>query len=155
MWSGLALVLDVDGHALSWSAVEVGGHARLLGVHSAPHLARGSVVVELERWRRLALVRPRFVLANASSSPRLPVVATTAGGIRSLVEHDRNGMLVAERDARALAEAIGALLRDPDRRSRLGREGRALVEARFGWDATAARLEAAYDRALAFKSLTR
>jgi hypothetical protein len=29
------------------------------------------------------------------------------------------------------------------------------VNARFGWDAAAARFEAAYDRALAFKSLTR
>jgi hypothetical protein len=42
LWSGLALVLDVDGHALTWSAVEVAGQARLLQVHPAPHLARGA-----------------------------------------------------------------------------------------------------------------
>ena len=36
-----------------------------------------------------------------------------------------------------------------------GSAGRALVAARFGWPETAARLEFAYDRALAFKSLTR
>jgi glycosyltransferase involved in cell wall biosynthesis len=84
-----------------------------------------------------------------------PIVTTAAGGIGAVVEHDRDALVVPERDARAIADAIGALLRDDDRRARLGRAGRALVEARFGWGAAAARFEAAYDRALAFKSLTR
>jgi glycosyltransferase involved in cell wall biosynthesis len=84
-----------------------------------------------------------------------PIVTTAAGGIGAVVEHDRDALVVPERDARALADAIGALLRDDNRRARLGREGRSLVEARFGWAAAAARFEAAYDRALAFKSLTR
>jgi len=64
-------------------------------------------------------------------------------------------MIVPEKDSRALGDAIAALIADADRRSRLGREGRALVERQFGWDAAAARFEAAYDRALAFKSLSR
>jgi glycosyltransferase involved in cell wall biosynthesis len=83
------------------------------------------------------------------------VVATPAGGIASVLDNGRNGRIVPERDARALADAIGALLADRDARQRLGREGRATVETRFGWDAAAARFEAAYDRALAFKSLSR
>ncbi len=42
-WAGLALVLDVDGHALTWSAVAVGNDsARLVASQSAPHLARGA-----------------------------------------------------------------------------------------------------------------
>jgi glycosyltransferase involved in cell wall biosynthesis len=83
------------------------------------------------------------------------VVATAAGGIGSVVQDDDTGVLVRERDATALAAAIEGLLRDSSRRVRLGAAGRALVNARFGWDATAAGFEAAYDRALAFKSLTR
>jgi glycosyltransferase involved in cell wall biosynthesis len=47
------------------------------------------------------------------------------------------------------------LAADPALRARLGDAGRALLAARFGWEATAARFENAYDRALAFKSLTR
>lgn len=40
-WSGLALVVDVDGHALSWSAVHLGGdRAELLETQTSPRLAR-------------------------------------------------------------------------------------------------------------------
>ena len=96
---------------------------------------------------------PNTLLEGLASGA--PVVTTAAGGIGSVVEHDRNALVVAERDSRGLAAAIDALLADTGRRERLGRAGRALVDERFGWDAAAARFEAAYDRALAFKSLTR
>jgi hypothetical protein len=40
--SGLVLVGDVDGYALTWSLLEVGeGQVRLVQGHAAPHLARG------------------------------------------------------------------------------------------------------------------
>jgi glycosyltransferase involved in cell wall biosynthesis len=84
-----------------------------------------------------------------------PLVATPAGGIGSVVRDGESGRLVPERDAGALRSAITSLLRDPAERARLGAAGRTLVQTRFGWDAAAARFEAAYDRALAFKSLTR
>jgi glycosyltransferase involved in cell wall biosynthesis len=96
---------------------------------------------------------PNTVLEALASGT--PVVATTAGGIGSVVRHGETGWIVPERDAAALAAAIDGLLRDPAQRGRLGPAGRAVVEARFGWDAAAARFELAYDRALAFKSLTR
>jgi hypothetical protein len=41
-WSGLAVVVDLDGHALTWSAVAVRDDVvRVLHTHPAPHLARG------------------------------------------------------------------------------------------------------------------
>jgi glycosyltransferase involved in cell wall biosynthesis len=83
------------------------------------------------------------------------VVATPAGGIGSVVHDGDSGRLVPERDAAALRSAIAGLLRDSAERARLGAAGRTLVQTRFGWDTVAARFEAAYDRALAFKSLTR
>jgi glycosyltransferase involved in cell wall biosynthesis len=96
---------------------------------------------------------PNTVLEALASGT--PVVATAAGGIGSVVLHDETGVIVPERDAAALAAAIGSLVEDPQRRLRLGAAGRTTVETRFGWDAAAARFESAYDRALAFKSLTR
>jgi glycosyltransferase involved in cell wall biosynthesis len=96
---------------------------------------------------------PNTVMEALASGTAL--VATPAGGIGSVVRDGESGRLVPERDATALARAITAMLRDPAERARLGAAGRALVQTRFGWDGAAARFEAAYDRALAFKSLTR
>jgi phosphatidyl-myo-inositol dimannoside synthase len=95
---------------------------------------------------------PNTVLEALASGT--PVVATPAGGIRSAIDDGRTGTLVAERDPLALAGAIAALLADPARRAAIGAAARAAVEARFGWEVAGARFEAAYDRALAFKSLT-
>jgi glycosyltransferase involved in cell wall biosynthesis len=96
---------------------------------------------------------PNTLLEGLASGT--PIVTTAAGGIGGVVEHDRSALVVAERDPRGLAGAIDALLADAGRRERLGCAGRTLVDERFGWGAAAARFEAAYDRALAFKSLTR
>jgi phosphatidyl-myo-inositol dimannoside synthase len=96
---------------------------------------------------------PNTVMEALASAT--PVVGTPAGGIATVVENGRTGVIVAERDPAALAAAIGALLRDPVYRAAIGSAGRSLVAARFGWPETAARFEFAYDRALAFKSLTR
>ena len=82
-------------------------------------------------------------------------MSTAAGGIATVVEDGQTGVIVPERDARALAAALGGLIQDPHRGASLGQAGRALVQGRFGWESAAARFEAAYDRALAFNSLTR
>jgi len=95
---------------------------------------------------------PNTVLEALASGTA--VVATPAGGIASAIDDGRTGLLVPERDPSSLAHAIGALLNDPARRTAMGTAARTAIEARFGWAAAAARFEAAYDRALAFKSLT-
>lgn len=96
---------------------------------------------------------PNTVLEALASGT--PLVSTPAGGITAVVEDGRTGVIVPERDPAALAAALAALLGDPARGAALGRAGRTLVQERFGWEAVAARFEAAYDRALAFNSLTR
>lgn len=71
----------------------------------------------------------------------LPVVATTVGGIPDVVEHRVTGVLVAPRDATALADAVTDLLRDPDGRQRMGERGRLTAE-HYAWPAIARRFEA-------------
>jgi glycosyltransferase involved in cell wall biosynthesis len=96
---------------------------------------------------------PNTVLEALASGT--PLISTPAGGIAGVIDDGRTGVIVPERDAPALAAAITSLLRDPVRRAVLGRAGRTLAESRYGWDAAAARFEAAYDHALAFNSLAR
>jgi len=62
-----------------------------------------------------------------------PPVREATGGI---------GLPVPQGDVGALRDAILALLSDPGRGARLGREGRAFVEGRYGWAAVWARYEA-------------
>jgi glycosyltransferase involved in cell wall biosynthesis len=93
---------------------------------------------------------PNVVLEALASGT--PVITTTAGGIGAVVEDQRTAMVVPERDAAAIAAAMVDIASNPDAARRLGAAARAEVSARFGWERAAARFEAAYDRALAFKS---
>lgn len=61
----------------------------------------------------------------------LPCVSTDVPGCREAVRHRDNGLLVAPRDARALAHALATLIKDVEMRVRMGRRGRERVEAEF------------------------
>ena len=50
----------------------------------------------------------------------LPTVATRVGGIPRILEEGRDGVLVPPGDPAGFAEAIGALLNDPERRAETG-----------------------------------
>ncbi len=73
----------------------------------------------------------------------LPVVGTTVGGVPECVEPGRNGFLVRPGDRRALGEALGALIRDPALRRRMGEAGRETVRRRFSIQSQVAAIEAA------------
>lgn len=53
-----------------------------------------------------------------------PCAATNVGGVRSVVEHGRSGLLVPPGDPSSLADAVTRLLRDPRLRAHMGREAR-------------------------------
>lgn len=79
------------------------------------------------------------VLAEAMSSG-VPVIATAVSGIPELIENRRNGLLVPQRDAEALAKAIEELLRDGRLRDSLAAAGRESVCRMFDSRATTAQL---------------
>lgn len=79
----------------------------------------------------------------------LPCVASRAGGIPELIEHETTGLLVERGDAAGLAAAVHRLALDPAARERLGRLGRERAERVLDWSLAAARLQALYQRVLA------
>jgi glycosyltransferase involved in cell wall biosynthesis len=74
------------------------------------------------------------------------VVATGVGGNCETVRHGESGLLVPARDPEALAQAIGELLEQPERRAQMGRLGRRIVEERFSARAMVREMEALYEK---------
>ena len=74
----------------------------------------------------------------------VPVVASDAGGLPEVVEHGVTGLVVPRGDTPALAEAIGSLLEDPERRRRMGIAGRERALRLFDWDRSAEQFERLY-----------
>jgi glycosyltransferase involved in cell wall biosynthesis len=78
-----------------------------------------------------------------------PLVASRVAGIPDVIDHDRNGLLVPEKDAAALAEALGRLVAEPQTRARLSAAARDTAVTRLSWDAAARAFEEAYAQATA------
>lgn len=79
----------------------------------------------------------------------LPPVATIHGGIPEAVENHISGWLVPERDHAALAQALLALARDPDRYAQMSAAAAARVSTAFDLQAQARLLENCYREAIA------
>ena len=79
----------------------------------------------------------------------LPVVASDIGGTADTIAVGRTGELVPPGDAAALAAALGGLLADPARRSRMGAAARARVERDFTLAAMIDRMATIYREARA------
>jgi glycosyltransferase involved in cell wall biosynthesis len=77
------------------------------------------------------------------------VVASDAGGLPEVVQHGVTGLVVPRGDSAALAEAIGALLADPERRAAMGRAGRERALRLFDWDRSAEQFEGIYGEVMA------
>jgi glycosyltransferase involved in cell wall biosynthesis len=93
-----------------------------------------------------------FVLLEALAMGR-PVVASRVNGIPELIEDHKTGLLVPPRDPQALARAIREVLSDPTAASKMGAEGRAVVQERFTVDRMVANTMAIFDAAMQDASL--
>jgi glycosyltransferase involved in cell wall biosynthesis len=78
----------------------------------------------------------------------LPVISTPTGDIAAMVRHDETGVIVPALDSDALAAAVLALLREPERAARLARRAHDEL-ARYTWPALRDQWAAAYASAAA------
>ena len=74
----------------------------------------------------------------------LPVIASRSGGIVDIVIDNETGLLVPEKDPRALAAAIEKALTDKELAARLVAGGREQMRKNFAWDSIIERLISLY-----------
>ncbi len=85
--------------------------------------------------------------ALESSAMCVPVVASNVGGLVGTVRDKETGLLVPPRSPSTLADAIISLLRDNERRTRMGRAGRCWVEEAYEWSHVLGQWESVFTRA--------
>jgi glycosyltransferase involved in cell wall biosynthesis len=86
-----------------------------------------------------------MVYAEAMAMEK-PVVAFDSGGVSEVVSHGNTGFLAPERDWRALAQYLSALLQDAELRRRFGVAGRERVIREFNLEQRTKVLEKIYRR---------
>lgn len=85
------------------------------------------------------------VLMESMANAR-PTISTDLSGIPELIESEVSGLLVPEKDAAALADAIERVLDDPDLAKRLAAGARETMETEFNLYLNAERLRDLFDK---------
>jgi glycosyltransferase involved in cell wall biosynthesis len=121
------------------------GHVHLLGLRrDVPQLLKAGDVFLHTAERD---PHPRAVLEAMAAE--LPVVAFSVDGVAETVVDGVSGKLVPFGEVAQAANAIDALLRDTDRRLRMGRQGRRRIEESFTAERTASGVAAVIAELLA------
>ncbi len=112
-----------------WGTVHLEGRQTLDGILRFLGMAQLFVApfVETEAGDKDGI--PTALLEGMATG--LPAVATDAGSITEVVDDGVDGLLVPQRNPAALADAIESLLKDPERRARMGREATEKIRRTF------------------------
>lgn len=94
-------------------------------------------------------VEPFGLVMVEAMAAGLPVVATSTGGAREIVEDGVTGKLVPIGDWQALSRAVSVLLLDEEERRSMGERGRERARTRFSLERMVAETEALYGEVLA------
>lgn len=137
---GMVLVVVGDGPERAELEDRAGPGVRFLGERmDVPEILRALDLFVLPSFSEGISLTLLEGMATA-----LPVVATRVGGNPEIVEEGVTGTLVPSGDETALAGAIAAYRRDPERRRRHGEAGRRRVKERFNLAGMVSAYEAVY-----------
>ncbi|HWX25322.1 MAG TPA: glycosyltransferase [Vicinamibacteria bacterium] len=152
---GVHVVLAGDGDLRS--PLEVLGGERGTSLTFAGRLERGALAELMGAADIVAVPSVVDQAGNVDGLPNTllealaagrPVVASSVAGIPDVVVDGENGLLVPEKDSSALREALRFLV-DPEKRRRLGENGRKTVLENFSWEKAVADFLACYAQAKA------
>ncbi len=140
-----------DLHRLGALAVDLAAPVRLLGRIEEADLAAcygaADIFAMACRNRWLGLEQEGFgIVFLEAAACGVPQIAGASGGAAEAVADGETGLVVDDPTSVAeVAEALRALIVDPDRRRAMGLAARARAEREFSYDVLAARLRVALD----------
>jgi glycosyltransferase involved in cell wall biosynthesis len=144
-WVLLVVGLDAEGHLAELdrlsSRLQLSRHVRFLGQRQDIPAILSAADLHVSASHTEGF--PNNILEAMSAG--LPVVATAVGGVPEQVVHGVTGLLVPARSHAGLAEALGALVADPERCRSMGRAARERVRLQFPIERSVAALEQVYD----------
>jgi glycogen synthase len=73
------------------------------------------------------------------------IAASAVGGPKEILDHERTGLLFPAKNAKALAEAILRLVRDPDRRLQIAAAGASEVREKWLWRRIIEKMKRVYE----------
>ncbi|NEP85090.1 MAG: glycosyltransferase family 4 protein [Okeania sp. SIO3B3] len=82
-----------------------------------------------------------------------PVIGLRCGAIPTVVTDTVDGLLVEANQPKALAQAILALLANPDRRHKMGEDGLSKVKQHYTWDIVTSKFRAIYQAQVSSKTM--
>ncbi|MBI1975959.1 MAG: glycosyltransferase family 4 protein [Candidatus Omnitrophica bacterium] len=107
-------------------------HVRFLGF--CDQKTRDKLLDDCDLFVAPSLYESFGIVYLEAMAHRKPVIGCRTGGVVEVIEDGRNGLLVPVEDSGKLAEALLKLIRNPKLRWELGKNGRRLVETRYGLD---------------------
>jgi colanic acid/amylovoran biosynthesis glycosyltransferase len=111
-----------------------------------PLMARAAVVALTSQTPPNGQQEALGLVLNEAGASGVPVIATRHGGMPEAVIDGETGLIVPERDERAIGEALETIVADRDLAARMGTRGRAFVGDVFNLRTQTAALEDLYDR---------
>ncbi|KZE43941.1 glycosyltransferase family 4 protein [Rossellomorea marisflavi] len=138
-----AIKREVEKHGLD-------GDVLLLG--TVPHekmkyLYGTSDVVLVPSVHSYGVEEATSISALEAMGSRSPVIAGAVGGLKEIIEHEKDGLLVTEKDVDGLSEAILKVLDSPTFAEQLARNARTKIEQMYSHHSAAARFEEIYMKA--------
>lgn len=114
----LSTSLELDDHVTFVDdGTSMGAYLSAIDIFCLPSLQQGFGIIMLEA---MAIGRP--------------AIASGVGGVLSILEDNKTGLIVPPSDSRALADRMLELLNDPERARKIAIAGQNLVEDRFTVD---------------------
>lgn len=108
------------------------------------HFLIGDIFVCSSQWEE-PLARVHYEAMGTG----LPIITTNRGGNPEIIKNHRNGLVIDDySNPEAFSDAISFLLSDKKAAKNLGKAGRSFVEANFGFEHVAQRLENLYASAM-------